>query len=170
MGRQFFDRKRLQHDQAGSQLQRLPGALISVDLLEIRPRQGQNNRSLRLATVNSVYGCKAAADGGVFLIRPLVEPRMGHRVAGRTSPDIASHLTPAEGLVPGRKSRTVYTAQSPPIQIGVPRRRRFISPRKTTLATSPASRGTRMEERGSRIDRCSDFISNLRSSIFNLQL
>src|SRR5438445_2999893 len=52
----------------------------------------------------------------------------------------------------------------------MPRRRRFIAPRKATLAAIPASKGTRMEERGSRIDRCSDFISNLRSSIFNLQL
>src|SRR5260370_42528179 len=106
----------------------------------------------------------------VFLVRIRDEPRIGQEVAGRPFPDIADHLTTAEGAVTGRKIRNVYTAQCPPIQIGVPRRRRFISPRKTTLATSPASRGTRMEERGSRIDRCSDFISNLRSSIFNLQL
>jgi hypothetical protein len=62
MMRQLLDAQRLEHDQARRQLQRLPRDCVGLDLVvEVRPRQGDDNGATGAGAPESFHRVKAAA-------------------------------------------------------------------------------------------------------------
>src|SRR5437868_1209747 len=75
----------------------------------------------------------------VLFVRIGHETRIGQEVTAGPLPDIAEHLSAAEGTIPIGEGCDIDAAERPAVQVGAAGSGRFIAPGKTSLALAESS-------------------------------